>query len=79
MTDSIELEELNALDELIALNELDPFVFLLSSTLFSSGPLCVLLGSPLFPNGLSYVFHWASLCVLMGPLNSPIGFSIVCY
>ena len=56
MNKSNELEELNALDELIALNELDPFVFLLSSTLFSSGPLCVLLGSPLVSHGFPSFF-----------------------
>ena len=93
---------------------LPPFIFLLCSTLFSSGlsyafycvpfvflwvpfiilwvspcfvmdplhysigfppsflmdPLILLLGSPLFSNGLSYVFYWAFLCSLMGPLNS---------
>ena len=32
-----------------------------------------------FYNGLSYVFCWATLCFLMGPLNSPIGFSFVFY
>ena len=45
--------------------------------MFCSVPAALLLGSPLFSNGLSYVLYRTALCFLMGPLNYSVGCSLV--